>query len=470
MNPVVDDSRAAFQHTRDHVRPYSTSRCCSSTSGAAMGGDEIANPDVEVMKISGHDESVAEGLVVVECEDSSDDEADASRLVAPVGVPDGFSPAERRAAATSASAAGSVLPPPIAPGAQVTPPIGSSAREALERRARQMRKRAVAGAQQEATARAAEEIKRARHGGDPGEDGDGGAGSDPSRGGGDGDVDRSADGAAEGGHDPVEGEGAEYFDLDDGLEEARQLRTCPPCEPLPSADEIRKHKASGHSPYRSWCSICVWGAANDRPHPGRAELPASACPEVHADYTFFRNRRGDKKTAPTLVSTDRGHGCVAAHVVPKKGRGGGWIVQQTVRDMKKWGIRGKAILRSDGEFSIVDLLDRVGHMRQGETLQEQTPKGDSRANGRAERAVQKLQKKVRVLKLAMEENFKVKLDVQHPAFTWLVELAADVLTKTEVGLDGRTPWERLKSRPYSGLVMEFGTQVLYRVPCKPVGG
>ena len=59
-------------------------------------------------------------------------------------------------------------------------------------------------------------------------------------------------------------------------------------------------------------------------------------------------------------------------------------------------------------------------LRQGETLLEQLPKGDSRANGRAKRAVQKLQKKVRTLKLATEQNFGVKLEVRHPAFAWLV--------------------------------------------------
>ena len=59
--------------------------------------------------------------------------------------------------------------------------------------------------------------------------------------------------------------GDDFFDLDDRLEEARQLKVCPPC-PKPAADEVRKHKASGHSPYRSWCPICLLGAASDRPH------------------------------------------------------------------------------------------------------------------------------------------------------------------------------------------------------------
>ena len=51
------------------------------------------------------------------------------------------------AAATAATAASgatsSTLPLPIPPGAQVTSPMGSSARDALDRRARKMRKRSA---------------------------------------------------------------------------------------------------------------------------------------------------------------------------------------------------------------------------------------------------------------------------------------------------------------------------------------
>ena len=84
--------------------------------------------------------------------------------------------------------------------------------------------------------------------------------------------------------------------------------------------------------------------------------------------------------------------------------GGGWIVQQYLRDFRKWGIRGKAILKSDGENAIVSLLERIGEFQQTEATLEQSLVSDSRANGRAERAVQMIQKKARVLKLATEEN------------------------------------------------------------------
>ena len=78
--------------------------------------------------------------------------------------------------------------------------------------------------------------------------------------------------------------------------------------------------------------------------------------------------------------------------------------------------RGNAILRSDGEHAIVDPLSLVGAMRGViETILKQTPKTDSRSNGRAERDVQKVQKKTRVLKLATE-RMALRLRCRTPPF------------------------------------------------------
>ena len=173
---------------------------------------------------------------------------------------------------------------------------------------------------------------------------------------------------------------------------------------------------------------------------------------------------------PMLVSKYRRVGCFAAHMVPKKGVGGGWIVQQYLRDLRRWGLRHKVLFRSDGEPAIVDLLNRVSDLRQPETLLEASPATDSKANGVAERAIQSIEKQLRVLKLALERNLKAKIGAEHPCFPWLVEHTADILTKFVVGRDGMTGWERLKGRKYNGLLFEFGTKVFHRVQHKPVGG
>ena len=77
---------------------------------------------------------------------------------------------------------------------------------------------------------------------------------------------------------------------------------------------------------------------------------------------------------------------------------------------------------------------------------------DSCANGLAERAVQTLEKQLRVLKLAFETRIGERLPVQHPIFAWLVEHSANVLNNYLVGSDGKSPVQRLRGRAASQFV------------------
>ena len=267
----------------------------------------------------------------------------------------------------------------------------------------------------------------------------------------------------------------EYYDDDgavvfeEGGEEAKSVRV--PTEPTMVSREMRrKHQASGHCPYRSWCETCVRGACNLPAHHSRPEEKIGDVPEIHMDYCFFRDKRNEKeKTRTALVAVDRDSSTIIAHAVPKKGAGGGFIVKQLCRDIKRCGHRKKVLIRSDGEPSIKDLADKVANMRAGETLLECSPAGDSRANGRAERAVQTVEKQVRILKLALDEAVGAT-SVAHPIFTWLILHAADVLTKFKVRPDGLTAYEYFNGRAYSGLMVDFGTLVLRKSSAKVQGG
>ena len=262
-------------------------------------------------------------------------------------------------------------------------------------------------------------------------------------------------------------DGAVVFE--DGGGEFRGVRL-PPGIPVPSNEMVRRHRATGHSPYRPWCRFCVEGAANAPAHRARPEAPIGNIPELHSDYAFFRDKKGDMaNTATVLITKDRKSAAVCAHVVPKKGVGGGFVVKQYDRDVKKLGYHHKILIRSDGEPAIKDLLVKVAELRAPETVLENTPKGDSRSNGRAERAVQSVEKQTRVLKIATEDNLG-KFSVKHRAFSWLVMHAADVLTKFCVGPDGLTAYERIKGRAYSGLMLEFGQAILYKTSAKVQGG
>ena len=124
---------------------------------------------------------------------------------------------------------------------------------------------------------------------------------------------------------------------------------------------------------------------------------------------------------------------------------------------------GRTILRSDGEPAIVALLEEIGRRREGAiTVLERSPKGDSQSNGLAERAVRGLEELLRVHKLDLEARLGAILQMDHPCIEWLVEYTTDVLNKTQVGQDGRTPYMRAKGRRYNGEMYKFGTPVTFR--------
>ena len=50
----------------------------------------------------------------------------------------------------------------------------------------------------------------------------------------------------------------------------------------------------------------------------------------------------------------------------------------------------------------------------------------------------------------------------HPVMAWLVQHAADCLSKYQIGEDGKTAYERLKGKKFSCAVVEFGEKVHYR--------
>ena len=55
-------------------------------------------------------------------------------------------------------------------------------------------------------------------------------------------------------------------------------------------------------------------------------------------------------------------------------------------------------------------------------------------------------------------------------FPWIVEHATDILNKCHVASDGKSTYERLKRRQHRGVLLPFGTAVVFRVAGKVPGG
>ena len=81
------------------------------------------------------------------------------------------------------------------------------------------------------------------------------------------------------------------------------------------------------------------------------------------------------------------------------------------------------------------------------TFAEQSPVASSARNGVIERGKISVEGQVRVLKDGFEARLCKKVPSDHAALAWLVEFAAVLINRYEVGHDGKTPYERLREKP-----------------------
>jgi hypothetical protein len=132
----------------------------------------------------------------------------------------------------------------------------------------------------------------------------------------------------------------------------------------------------------------------------------------------------------------------SAHVVKKKGTENE-EAERIIKDLEKMGCKGKIVVKTDQEPSIVAVAKEIRRLRPEETILENSKVYDSQSNGIAERAVQSVECQVRTLLLALQKRLDVKVPVTHKIITWMVEHAADLLNKFLVGPDGRTAFERV---------------------------
>ena len=254
----------------------------------------------------------------------------------------------------------------------------------------------------------------------------------------------------------------------------------------PSKQEREEHEIT-HIPFRTWCRHCVRGKSKDSQHrtKKKEEKEEEKVPTISMDYMFL-GRKGtngveeEDKMIPVLVIKDGQTKCIFAHVVPKKGGGMEWLAKKVVSDIEAMGY-GRIILKSDQEVSITELQselkyererlmkevgEKVKMIRNAITILENSPVGESKANGDIENAIQQLQGQVRTIKDQVQFHAKVKIPVAHPLLAWLIPFASLTITRYSVGSDGRTAYERVKGRSCRRPMACFGESIHFK-PLKP---
>ena len=104
-------------------------------------------------------------------------------------------------------------------------------------------------------------------------------------------------------------------------------------------------------------------------------------PEIVFDYCFLGSEGED--TVAIQVTRDRRTRMIFAHVVPKKGFSHEHGATELIKDIAKLGYN-EIILKCDGEPALKTIQEEVRRQRSEKTILENSPVGDSRANGAAE--------------------------------------------------------------------------------------
>ena len=86
----------------------------------------------------------------------------------------------------------------------------------------------------------------------------------------------------------------------------------------------------------------------------------------------------------------------------------------------------------------------------------------SKSDGIVERANQSVQGMIRTIRSDIEGRWVVKVDATHSIWLWIAEHAGFLLTRFEVGRDGKTAYERLKGKSAKVQGIAFAEEILWK--------
>ena len=127
----------------------------------------------------------------------------------------------------------------------------------------------------------------------------------------------------------------------------------------------------------------------------------------------------------------------------------------------------KVVLKSDNEPAILKLLiESLRELRVNgleKVMSENSPEYDPQANGSAEVGVQIVKGMMKTHRSSLEEELGHRVPARHPLMAWLVRHAANIATWTVKGPDGKTAYERTRSKPFTTRLLRFGETCSYKL-------
>ena len=174
--------------------------------------------------------------------------------------------------------------------------------------------------------------------------------------------------------------------------------------------------------------------------------------------------------SPVLCMRDRLSQACFWYLVPKKGRE--FATYENLLSMITDDLDGlgydRVCFRSDGEPALTCVLEDIRLRWKGQVVPESSAEGDSSSNGNAECGVGLMKGHVRTLKIALERQLGCEISEDHGLLSWLVRHAASTYRRFHVGVDGRTPLERITGRRTGGPIAHF-CEAVWWMPLHPKG-
>ena len=179
------------------------------------------------------------------------------------------------------------------------------------------------------------------------------------------------------------------------------------------------------------------------------------------DSGFLGERESEDRVSPVLVIWERRLKMTWAMLVPRKGTEFQGIAKRAAKFIDQLG-HNRVKLRCDSEPAIEALAREIAQARQegSQTVPERPPVGESRSDGIIERAVELVASQARTLKAAPEHRIGARVPPDARILCWLLEFAAYLMDRCDIGSDGKTPLQRLHGRKANTPILEFGERIL----------
>ena len=191
-----------------------------------------------------------------------------------------------------------------------------------------------------------------------------------------------------------------------GVAEAQSAR--PGIVPvLLSEAEVEQHELT-HLPFRSWCRHCVRAKGKESPH--HESSPGGVSTFANRHFSWLR-------------WIDEGVLCSRCTLQTHES----WLRRKSTCASHQ-----KVMLQSDQEPSNIDVKHKAGTHIPTEIVYEESPVGDSNANGSIERANQTIQGQIGAIKDYTERQIGATIGLDSSILKWLARHAAWTLTTFHV--------------------------------------